>query len=192
MGLIPKCPSGTHLLVTRVQEATRVCGKPWMISALCRVQASWPSASNWSPSDCFLFYEYNVRRTSVVLALPTLKGEWEAQPRVTRNEGTTLSHICPLCSWISCSNLQQHLKIFLTWNCLHISSLLLLSPERQDWGLVRILNDKNHNTTNNIYFVSFYYIPGTVPSTADILFPLLTTTSAGWQIFLLLFYLTYE
>lgn len=69
------------------------------------------------------------------------------------------------------------------WNCSHTSSLLLLNPAKQNWGLVRILNGNKHNMTNDICFLSFYYIPGMMPSTADILFPVLTATSKSRKIF---------
>ena len=51
--------------------------------------------------------------------------------------------------------LQQHLEIFLLWNCSHTSSLLLLNPARQSWGLVRILNGNKHNVTNDICFFEY-------------------------------------
>lgn len=124
----------------------------WLVP--CTVQAVWPWASHGSPSDCLVFY--NVRSIGVMLALPT-------QPFLQLGR-------------------QEHLKIFLMWNCSHTSSLLLLNPARQNWGLVRILNGNKHNITNGICFLSFYYIPGTMPRTADTLFPVLTATSASWQI----------
>ena len=129
-------------------------GKPWMISTL-QYAGCVPWASHWSPSDCLLFC--NVRSTGIMLALPT-------QPSLQLD-------------------LQQHLEIFLMWNCSHTSSRLLLNPARQNWGLVRILNGNKHNVTNDICFLSSYYIPGTMPSTADTLFPVLTATSESWQIF---------